>query len=117
MKSPKFSDGVAGMPSAALFAAYREAVADIDRSRSIAADTQAVWDVLADFGSISSWADNIDHSCILNQSSEPIEARNRWTDPDLHELRQQLRTQLKFARAETIPERNRPWPYASRRPS
>jgi Polyketide cyclase / dehydrase and lipid transport len=52
-------------------------VADIDRSRSIAADPQSVWDVLADFGSISSWADNIDHSCILNQSSEPIGTTRR----------------------------------------
>jgi hypothetical protein len=24
-----------------------------------------VWDVLADFGSISSWAANVDHSCVL----------------------------------------------------
>jgi len=47
-------------------------VADIDRSRTIAADPKEVWDVLADFGSISSWADNIDHSCILNPGSEPI---------------------------------------------
>jgi carbon monoxide dehydrogenase subunit G len=30
-------------------------VADIDRSRTIAADPKEVWDVLADFGSISSW--------------------------------------------------------------
>jgi hypothetical protein len=36
-------------------------VAEIHRSRSVAADPNTVWDVLADFGSISSWADNIDH--------------------------------------------------------
>jgi hypothetical protein len=52
-------------------------VADIDRNRRIAADPQAVWDVLADFGSISSWADNIDHSCILNQGSGPIGTTRR----------------------------------------
>jgi hypothetical protein len=52
-------------------------VADIDLSRRIAADPQAVWDVLADFGSISSWADNIDHSCILNQGSEPTGTTRR----------------------------------------
>jgi hypothetical protein len=40
-------------------------VADIHRSRSIAARSQEIWDVLADFGSISSWADNVDHSCVL----------------------------------------------------
>ncbi|TPG33252.1 SRPBCC family protein [Mycobacterium hodleri] len=41
-------------------------MADISRSRSITAPPQAIWDVLADFGSLSSWADNVDHSCILN---------------------------------------------------
>jgi uncharacterized protein YndB with AHSA1/START domain len=56
---------------------YGEAVADIDRSRTIAADPQSVWDVLADFGSISSWADNIDHSCILNQGDEPTGTTRR----------------------------------------
>jgi Polyketide cyclase / dehydrase and lipid transport len=40
-------------------------VADIHRTRTIAARAQEIWDVLADFGSISSWADNVDHSCIL----------------------------------------------------
>jgi len=54
---------------------------------------------------------------LYDLTTDPIEADNRWTDPDLHELRQRLRTQLKFARTEAIPERNQPWPYASRRPS
>ncbi len=58
-------------------AAYRKAVADIDRSRTIVADPHAVWDVLADFGSISSWADNIDHSCILVRGSEPVGTTRR----------------------------------------
>jgi uncharacterized protein YndB with AHSA1/START domain len=40
-------------------------VADIHRDRTIAASVQQVWDVLADFGSLSSWAANADHSCIL----------------------------------------------------
>jgi len=40
-------------------------VADIQRTRTIAAPVQEVWDILADFGSLSSWADNADHSCIL----------------------------------------------------
>jgi polyketide cyclase/dehydrase/lipid transport protein len=40
-------------------------VADIQRTRIIAARVQEIWDVLADFGAISSWADNVDHSCIL----------------------------------------------------
>ena len=54
---------------------------------------------------------------LYDLTSGPVEARNLWADPELHELRQQLRTQLKHARAEAIPERNRPWPYASRDPS
>ncbi|MEE6176851.1 SRPBCC family protein [Mycobacterium sp. 050134] len=40
-------------------------MADIQRSRRIAARPQKVWDVLGDFGSISSWAGNVDHSCVL----------------------------------------------------
>jgi uncharacterized protein YndB with AHSA1/START domain len=40
-------------------------VADIQRTRTIAGPVQEVWDILADFGSLSSWADNADHSCIL----------------------------------------------------
>jgi carbon monoxide dehydrogenase subunit G len=52
-------------------------VAAIDRSRTIAADPQSVWDVLADFGSISGWADNIDHSCILVAGDEPLGTARR----------------------------------------
>jgi hypothetical protein len=40
-------------------------VTDVHRSRTIAASPQEIWDVLADFGSISAWAANVDHSCIL----------------------------------------------------
>jgi uncharacterized protein YndB with AHSA1/START domain len=47
-----------------------EDVADISRSRTITAQPQAIWDVLADFGSLSSWAANADHSCILNHGPE-----------------------------------------------
>ncbi|RUP06013.1 MAG: hydrolase [Mycobacterium sp.] len=47
---------------------------------------------------------------------DPVEAQNRWTDPDLHDLRQHLRMQLKQARASAVPERNQPWPYVNRQP-
>jgi Polyketide cyclase / dehydrase and lipid transport len=40
-------------------------VADIHRTRTIAARVGDIWETLADFGSISSWAPNVDHSCIL----------------------------------------------------
>lgn len=52
-------------------------MADIYRSRSVAAEPKEVWDVLADFGSISSWADNVDHSCILNHTSEHVGTTRR----------------------------------------
>ncbi len=31
----------------------------------MAAGPQVIWDVLADFGALSSWADSVDHSCVL----------------------------------------------------
>ncbi len=43
-----------------------DGVADIRRSRTISAPPTAVWDVLADFGSLSSWADGVAHSSVLN---------------------------------------------------
>jgi arylsulfatase A-like enzyme len=52
---------------------------------------------------------------LYDLTADPIEADNRWPDPDLDELRQHLRMQLKEARASSVPERNRPWPYVSRR--
>lgn len=52
-------------------------MAAIDRSRTVAADPQTAWDVLADFGSISSWAGNIDHSCILNHGEHPLGTTRR----------------------------------------
>lgn len=52
---------------------------------------------------------------LYDLTADPIEATNRWTDPLLHDLRRHLRTQLKDLRANSVPERNNPWPYASRR--
>ncbi|WAJ43553.1 sulfatase-like hydrolase/transferase [Mycobacterium sp. Aquia_216] len=54
---------------------------------------------------------------LYDLTADPIEADNRWTDPDLHELRQHLRMQLKQARAGSVPQRNQPWPYVTRRPT
>jgi arylsulfatase A-like enzyme len=53
---------------------------------------------------------------LYDLTADPIEADNRWTDPELHELRQHLRMQLKQQRASSVPERNQPWPYADRQP-
>jgi len=48
-------------------------VAHIRRSRTIPAELQAVWNVLADFGSISAWSPNVDHSCLLEH--DPVSRR------------------------------------------
>lgn len=53
---------------------------------------------------------------LYDLTADPVEADNRWGDPDLHELRQHLRMQLKGQRASSVPERNAPWPYAIRQP-
>lgn len=51
---------------------YGVKVAEIRRSRTIAAEAQAIWDVLADFGAISAWADIADHSCLLTPAADGI---------------------------------------------
>lgn len=53
---------------------------------------------------------------LYDLTADPVEAQNRWADPDLHDLRQYLRMQLKQARASSVPERNQPWPYVNRQP-
>lgn len=40
----------------------------ITRCREIAASPAAIWEMLADFGSLSAWADSVDHSCVLNSA-------------------------------------------------
>ena len=38
----------------------------------MAATPQAVWGVLADFGSLSSWSRNVDHSCLLEHGADGV---------------------------------------------
>ncbi|ORV83543.1 SRPBCC family protein [Mycolicibacterium iranicum] len=45
---------------------------DVSRSRELAAEPSAVWAILADFGSLSAWADGVDHSCLLNDEPREI---------------------------------------------
>lgn len=53
-------------------------MADISRSRTVNAPPQAIWDVLADFGSLSSWADDVDHSSILRHATDgPLSTTRR----------------------------------------
>lgn len=47
-----------------------DTVAHISRSRTLAAPPQRVWDVLADFGDLSSWSANVDHSCLLEHGPD-----------------------------------------------
>ncbi len=46
----------------------------IQRTRFIAAPVDDIWNVLADFGSISVWAANVDHSCVLHagRNGQPV---------------------------------------------
>lgn len=43
---------------------------EVTRVRRVAAAQHAVWDVLADFGAISAWAGNVDHSCMLRRGAD-----------------------------------------------
>ena len=47
-------------------------MAEIRRTRTVAAEPQAIWDVLSDFGAISAWAGNVDHSCLLSPAEQSI---------------------------------------------
>ena len=42
----------------------------VDRSLMIDRPIGEVWDRLTDFGAIASWADNVDHSCLLRRSAD-----------------------------------------------
>ena len=45
-------------------------MAQIERSRTVAAAPQEVWEVLADFGALRTWVDRVDHSCILTHGAD-----------------------------------------------
>lgn len=52
-------------------------VAQVTRSRVIPAPQQAIWDVLADFGALSSWVGSVDHSCVLKACPEVLGTTRR----------------------------------------
>lgn len=52
-------------------------MAETSRTRIISAPPEVLWRVLADFGAISSWARNVDHSCVLEHRPEPIGTSRR----------------------------------------
>ena len=49
--------------------------------------------------------------------ADPIEAENRWRDPNAAAVFELLTNRLATERARVIPERNQPWPYATRTPT
>ncbi|MDH3295243.1 MAG: SRPBCC family protein [Acidimicrobiia bacterium] len=50
---------------------------ELSRQREIEADPATVWAVLSDFGSISAWAANVDHSCLMSAQTGGVGARRR----------------------------------------
>jgi len=44
----------------------------VSKTRLIPASSDAVWAVLSDFGAISSWAANVDHSCLMAEKGEGV---------------------------------------------
>ena len=45
---------------------------EVNRSIEVPASPDAVWAVLADFGSISRWAPVVDHSCLLSDRTSGV---------------------------------------------
>ncbi len=52
-------------------------MATVERSVTIAATPHEVWSVLSDFGAISAWAPNVDHSCLLSDRTHGMGATRR----------------------------------------
>lgn len=49
----------------------------VERKGVIGAPPDRVWDVLAHFGAIASWAPNVDHSCLLTDRADGVGAVRR----------------------------------------
>ena len=45
---------------------------EVSRRCEIAASPAEVWAALADFAAISSWAANVDHSCLMSEQTEGV---------------------------------------------
>ena len=45
---------------------------EVGRACDVGASPSAVWAVLADFAAISSWAANVDHSCLMSDQTEGV---------------------------------------------
>lgn len=47
-------------------------MATVTKSTTVPASVNAVWAVLADFASISAWAPNVDHACLLSEQTDGV---------------------------------------------
>ncbi len=54
---------------------------------------------------------------LYDLDADPIEADNRWNDPEVAAVFACLRAELITERARVVPTRNEPWPYATRQPT
>lgn len=45
---------------------------EVSRAVDISAPPVEVWAVIGDFGAISGWAPNVDHSCLLSEQTEGV---------------------------------------------
>jgi hypothetical protein len=50
---------------------------EIVRTADLAAPPRAVWAVLSDFGAISGWGANVDHSCLMSEQAEGVGTARR----------------------------------------
>ncbi|WP_395696321.1 sulfatase-like hydrolase/transferase [Nocardioides sp.] len=51
---------------------------------------------------------------LYDLDADPVEARNRWGDPECRAVCTHLRERLKEEQHRAVPQRNRPWPYVAR---
>jgi arylsulfatase A-like enzyme/putative intracellular protease/amidase len=54
---------------------------------------------------------------LYDLDADPIEAVNRWHDSTASDVFTHMHAALQNERARAVPERNNPWPYASRQPT
>jgi hypothetical protein len=52
-------------------------VIEVVRTADVAAAPPDVWAVLSDFGAISAWAANVDHSCLMSEQAEGVGTSRR----------------------------------------
>ncbi len=52
---------------------------------------------------------------LYDLDADPIEADNRWNDPSASAVFAEVVTRLGAERSSSVPNRNQPWPYATRR--